>query len=100
MQRRKEREARIRKELQEVTISPSAYDTAWVSMVPMPGSLLAPRFPQCIEWILQNQEDNGSWGIIFFWLISKQRYSLIHISMCYGTQEMELGRGVHEKRYK
>uniref|UniRef100_A0ACD5WXI3 Uncharacterized protein n=1 Tax=Avena sativa TaxID=4498 RepID=A0ACD5WXI3_AVESA len=60
---RKKREARIRKHLQQVPISPSAYDTAWVSMVPLPGFPDAPRFPQCIEWILQTQQADGSWGM-------------------------------------
>jgi len=63
---RKEREARIRKQLQQVTVSPSAYDTAWVSMVPLPGFPHAPLFPQCIEWVLGNQNDDGSWGINIF----------------------------------
>ncbi|KAM0917851.1 hypothetical protein ACQ4PT_009267 [Festuca glaucescens] len=32
-------------------------------MVPLPGSPDVPCFPQCVEWIPQNQHDNGSWGI-------------------------------------
>uniref|UniRef100_A0A0D9WQV3 Terpene synthase N-terminal domain-containing protein n=1 Tax=Leersia perrieri TaxID=77586 RepID=A0A0D9WQV3_9ORYZ len=32
-------------------------------MVPLRGSPQSPCFPQCIEWILQNQNNNGSWGI-------------------------------------
>lgn len=31
-------------------------------MVPSPGSPQAPCFPQCVQWILENQLDNGSWG--------------------------------------
>lgn len=62
----KEREARIRKQLQGVKLPPSSYDTAWVAMVPLRGSPQAPRFPQCVEWILENQQDNGSWGIYQF----------------------------------
>jgi ent-kaurene synthase len=57
------REARIKKQLQNVELSPSSYDTAWVAMVPLPGSPGAPCFPQCVEWILLNQQDDGSWGI-------------------------------------
>ncbi|EEE57229.1 hypothetical protein OsJ_07210 [Oryza sativa Japonica Group] len=53
---------KIRKQLREVQLSPSSYDTAWVAMVPVQGSHQTPRFPQCIEWILQNQHDDGSWG--------------------------------------
>jgi ent-kaurene synthase len=31
-------------------------------MVPSSTSLQAPYFPQCVEWIIHNQHDNGSWG--------------------------------------
>ncbi|CAN6329010.1 unnamed protein product [Urochloa humidicola] len=50
---------------------PSAYDTAWVAMVPAAAapagstsssSPPAPRFPQCVDWILRNQRGDGSWG--------------------------------------
>ncbi|XP_062185338.1 ent-kaur-16-ene synthase, chloroplastic-like [Phragmites australis] len=60
---RKELEDRIRKQLQGPELPPSSYDTAWVSMVPLRGSDQSPCFPQCVEWILQNQQDDGSWGI-------------------------------------
>ena len=47
-------------------LPPSAYDTAWVAMVPAPagsGSPPAPRYPGCVDWILRNQRrDDGSWG--------------------------------------
>ncbi|PWZ25714.1 hypothetical protein Zm00014a_036415 [Zea mays] len=42
---------------------PSSYDTAWLAMVPAPGSARASRFPQCVEWIMQNQRSDGSWGL-------------------------------------
>jgi ent-kaurene synthase len=32
-------------------------------MVPLQGFPQAPCFPECVEWILQNQGDDGSWGI-------------------------------------
>ncbi|KAM0863697.1 hypothetical protein ACQ4PT_044421 [Festuca glaucescens] len=32
-------------------------------MVPLPGSPQVPCFQQCVEWILQNQQRNGSWGL-------------------------------------
>uniref|UniRef100_A0A0D3HUN3 Uncharacterized protein n=1 Tax=Oryza barthii TaxID=65489 RepID=A0A0D3HUN3_9ORYZ len=59
----KELQAKIRKQLQRIELSPSLYDTAWVAMVPERSSSQAPCYPQCIEWILQNQHDDGSWGI-------------------------------------
>ncbi|TVU15791.1 hypothetical protein EJB05_39329, partial [Eragrostis curvula] len=58
----KEMEIRIRKQLQTVELPPSSYDTAWVSMVPVRDSDQTPNFPQCVEWILQNQQEDGSWG--------------------------------------
>uniref|UniRef100_A0ACD5VB63 Uncharacterized protein n=1 Tax=Avena sativa TaxID=4498 RepID=A0ACD5VB63_AVESA len=59
----KERKAVIRKQLNKPELSMSSYDTAWIAMVPLHGSPSDPCFPQCVEWILQNQQDNGSWGI-------------------------------------
>uniref|UniRef100_I1R6H8 Uncharacterized protein n=1 Tax=Oryza glaberrima TaxID=4538 RepID=I1R6H8_ORYGL len=47
----------------QVMIITMLYDTAWVAMVPERSSSQAPCYPQCIEWILQNQHDDGSWGI-------------------------------------
>ncbi|KAK1653822.1 hypothetical protein QYE76_071627 [Lolium multiflorum] len=59
-----ERKARIKKQLMEPKIMTSAYDTAWVAMVPaIMGSSQVPCFPSCVEWVLQNQQSNGSWGI-------------------------------------
>lgn len=58
----KELESRIRNQLLRPELPPSLYDTAWVSMVPLRGSDQSPCFPQCVEWILQNQQDDGSWG--------------------------------------
>jgi ent-kaurene synthase len=41
----------------------SSYDTAWVAMVPERGAPGTPRFPRCVEWIVENQHDDGSWGL-------------------------------------
>nr|UVC58053.1 KSL7 protein [Isodon rubescens] len=47
-----------------VEISPSAYDTAWVAMVPdREYSSQKPRFPECLDWIVKNQNSDGSWGM-------------------------------------
>uniref|UniRef100_A0A0E0MFE5 Uncharacterized protein n=1 Tax=Oryza punctata TaxID=4537 RepID=A0A0E0MFE5_ORYPU len=54
--------ATVRKQLQGVELSPSSYDTAWVAMVPVQGSPQSPCFPQCVDWIIQNQHEDGSWG--------------------------------------
>ncbi|KAH0467526.1 hypothetical protein IEQ34_004764 [Dendrobium chrysotoxum] len=42
-------------------ITSSAYDTAWVAMVPGAGGC-GPRFPSSLQWIVDNQLDDGSWG--------------------------------------
>lgn len=60
----RELEDRIREQLMNgAELSPSSYDTAWAAMVPAPGSRSASRFPQCVDWILQNQRSDGSWGL-------------------------------------
>jgi len=55
-------ENQIREQLLNAGPPPSSYDTAWVAMVPAPGSPQASRFPQCVDWILRNQRGDGSWG--------------------------------------
>lgn len=32
-------------------------------MVPSPHSSQAPRFSRCVDWILGNQLNDGSWGL-------------------------------------
>ncbi|NP_001389352.1 ent-kaurene synthase-like 3 [Oryza sativa Japonica Group] len=68
MHQRKAIEDTMRKkkkqQLHKFEMLPSPYDTAWVAMVPLPGSSSQlPCFPQCVEWILQNQQSNGSWDL-------------------------------------
>ena len=57
-------EERIREQLLNAgpPPQPSSYDTAWVAMVPAPGSPQSSRFPKCVDWILRNQRGDGSWG--------------------------------------
>nr|WJJ50359.1 diterpene synthase 5 [Cephalotaxus harringtonia] len=42
--------------------NPSAYDTAWVARVPAVDGSNRPQFPQTLQWILENQLSDGSWG--------------------------------------
>ncbi|CAN1233236.1 (-)-kolavenyl diphosphate synthase TPS28, chloroplastic [Linum perenne] len=44
----------------EINISP--YDTAWVALVKDVNDNTRPQFPQSLEWIANNQLDDGSWG--------------------------------------
>lgn len=43
-------------------ISISAYDTAWVALVKKLDGGDGPQFPLSIDWIVQNQLLDGSWG--------------------------------------
>ncbi|CAI9094692.1 OLC1v1030474C2 [Oldenlandia corymbosa var. corymbosa] len=47
---------------QKVKLSISAYDTAWVAMVSSRESPEKPCFPQCLDWVLENQQKDGSWS--------------------------------------
>ncbi|KAK6932513.1 Terpene synthase, N-terminal domain [Dillenia turbinata] len=42
--------------------SHSAYDTAWLAMIPGPHQNEVPMFKSCLDWILHNQRDLGFWG--------------------------------------
>lgn len=43
-------------------ISISAYDTAWVALVPRLDGGDGPQFPTTIQWIVNNQLPDSSWG--------------------------------------
>ena len=43
-------------------ISVSAYDTAWVGLVPSLDDPTSPQFPKSLDWITKNQFPDGSWG--------------------------------------
>ncbi|XVE53417.1 hypothetical protein DITRI_Ditri03aG0001100 [Diplodiscus trichospermus] len=53
---------RIKKMFDHIELSVSSYDTAWVAMVPAPTSPHNPCFPGCLNWLLDNQLFDGSWG--------------------------------------
>lgn len=54
---------RIKKMFNKVELSISSYDTARVAMIPSPITPHAPFFPQCLNWLLDNQLLDGSWGL-------------------------------------
>uniref|UniRef100_A0ACD5Z095 Uncharacterized protein n=1 Tax=Avena sativa TaxID=4498 RepID=A0ACD5Z095_AVESA len=94
------RVARIKKQLQQVELSPSSYHTAWVAMVPLPGSPGTPCFPQCVEWILLNQHDDGSWGIDEFWSSANKDILLSTLACVLALKKWNVGhehmrRGLH-----
>ncbi|KAH7568961.1 hypothetical protein JRO89_XS06G0080700 [Xanthoceras sorbifolium] len=43
-------------------VSPSAYDTAWLAMVPDSHQPFQPMFKDCLNWVLENQREQGFWG--------------------------------------
>ena len=45
-------------------ISTSAYDTAWVARIPSKDNKEKPMFPKCLEWLIDNQLTDGSWGAV------------------------------------
>lgn len=55
---------KIKERFKKIDLSVSSYDTAWVAMVPSNRDLSnQPCFPDCLEWILENQKADGSWGL-------------------------------------
>ncbi|KAG6419087.1 hypothetical protein SASPL_121296 [Salvia splendens] len=43
-------------------VSPSAYDTAWLAMIPHQNNHKIPMFSNCLNWIIQNQKEGGFWA--------------------------------------
>lgn len=88
---KQELETRIKKQLQKPEFSPSSYDTAWVAMVPLAGHLKTPCFPQCVEWILQNQHGDGSWGITEYDLSADKNIMLSTLACVIALKKWEVG---------
>ncbi|XP_021736498.1 ent-copalyl diphosphate synthase, chloroplastic-like isoform X1 [Chenopodium quinoa] len=55
-----ERIREILKSMNDGEISISPYDTAWVALVK--NSHGSPQFPSSLQWIIDNQLSDGSWG--------------------------------------
>ncbi|KAL6992616.1 geranyllinalool synthase [Sarracenia purpurea var. burkii] len=44
-------------------VSKSAYETAWLAMVPdIDQKSDQPMFKGCLDWVLNNQKEEGFWG--------------------------------------
>ncbi|MFS7905270.1 putative alpha-farnesene synthase [Helianthus anomalus] len=54
--------SRVKSEHHQSFVSPSAYDTAWVAMIPHPVEHNTPLFKGCLEWLVDNQHEEGFWG--------------------------------------
>nr|XP_011458608.1 PREDICTED: ent-copalyl diphosphate synthase, chloroplastic-like [Fragaria vesca subsp. vesca] len=48
--------------MEDGEINISAYDTAWVALVEDVNGTGSPQFPSSLEWIANNQLEDGSWG--------------------------------------
>ncbi|KAK9939818.1 hypothetical protein M0R45_016503 [Rubus argutus] len=48
--------------MEDGELSISAYDTAWVALVKDVNGTGSPQFPSSLEWIANNQLEDGSWG--------------------------------------
>ncbi|CAN1271045.1 (-)-kolavenyl diphosphate synthase TPS28, chloroplastic, partial [Linum perenne] len=48
--------------MEDGEINVSAYDTAWVALVKDVDGTGRPQFPESLDWISNNQLDDGSWG--------------------------------------
>ncbi|TVT99217.1 hypothetical protein EJB05_55432 [Eragrostis curvula] len=57
------------KSMGDGVINASAYDTAWVALVKDLDGGDGPQFPKSIDWIIQNQLPDGSWGDETFYLV-------------------------------
>ncbi|KAM7528825.1 hypothetical protein LguiB_032235 [Lonicera macranthoides] len=84
----------------EVELSVSSYDTAWVAMVPSPNYSLEPCFPECIDWLLDNQLADGSWGMPRYSpLLLKDTLSSTLASILalkrWGVGEDRINKGLH-----
>ena len=56
----------ILKSMKDGEISISPYDTAWVALIP--NNHGCPQFPSSLQWIVNNQLPDGSWGDSFLFL--------------------------------
>ncbi len=43
-------------------IAGGAYDTAWLASVAQPGTGHVSRFPTALQWLVEHQHPDGSWG--------------------------------------
>ncbi|KAK9196460.1 hypothetical protein WN943_004588 [Citrus x changshan-huyou] len=58
---------RIKEGFNNIKLSISSYDTAWVATVPSENSMdNKPRLPECLKWIMENQNKDGSWTLDHF----------------------------------
>ncbi|KAI3456651.1 hypothetical protein Pfo_013314 [Paulownia fortunei] len=95
-----ENKERIAKLIHKAELSVSTYDTAWVAMVPSPNSLQEPCFPDCLNWLLENQCHDGSWArphhhpLLQKDVLSSTLACVLALKK-WGVGEERINRGVH-----
>ena len=62
---------------EETSMNVSAYDTALVALVKKLDGGDGPQFPSCIDWIVQNQLPDGSWGDPAFFMVQDRMISTL-----------------------
>nr|AHJ59323.1 copalyl diphosphate synthase 3 [Salvia miltiorrhiza f. alba] len=82
--------------IKEGRISVSAYDTAWIALIKNIDGFDTPQFPSSLEWVLQNQHPDGSWGDQHFFsvydrLLNTMACIIALKSWNVGTHNMEKG---------
>ncbi|KAL2475887.1 Ent-kaur-16-ene synthase [Abeliophyllum distichum] len=95
-----EAKERITKLFHKAELSVSSYDTAWVAMVPSPHSSQEPCFPECVNWLLENQLHDGSWALPHHH--SLLRKDIVSSTLAcvlalkrWGIGDQQINRGVH-----
>ncbi|GLJ56955.1 hypothetical protein SUGI_1276230 [Cryptomeria japonica] len=86
------------KGLEDGDMSPSAYDTAWVAMVPAKDSSHTPQFPQAIKWLIQHQLQDGSWGLHSIFMLCDRLLSTLTsvvALLSWNTGHPNVKKGVH-----
>ncbi|XP_073279791.1 ent-kaurene synthase TSP4, chloroplastic isoform X2 [Primulina huaijiensis] len=95
-----EAKERIAELLRKPKISVSTYDTAWVAMVPSPHSSVEPCFPDCVNWLIENQCGDGSWAhphhhhLLRKDILSSTLACVLALKK-WGVGEQQIDKGVH-----
>lgn len=82
-------------QVQSSSVSPSAYDTAWLAMIPDSKNTENPMFKCCVDWVLNNQKERGFWGDdhnLIYTLSSTLACILALATWNVGPQNIELGK--------
>ncbi|KAG6392464.1 hypothetical protein SASPL_146683 [Salvia splendens] len=95
-----ETRGRIAKLFHSNELSVSTYDTAWVAMVPSPASWEEPCFPDCLNWLLENQCPDGSWARPHHHSLLKKdvlssTLACVLALKKWGVGEEQINRGLH-----